>query len=130
MGEAHTEGYPNAYGQWAGNPSGVSPDYKRCCEEVRSPDRWGHYHQCAKPRGHGPNEAYCKQHDPVAVAARKKASRERGDREWQKRRVEIYGARFLAALQQIADGHNDPRTLARETISSTIGPPATQERET
>lgn len=51
--------YPKSYGRWAGKPNGTKPDYARCAEHV-----FGSYysHQCSRKRGHGPDQAYCKQH--------------------------------------------------------------------
>ena len=109
--------YPDAYGKWAGNPVGMRPDLTRCCEEVRIPHGW-QYYQCARKRGHGPDGEYCKQHDPAAVKARKEKSEAEWRAKFNKERVKYYGATFLKVLQEIADGHNDPRTLAKETIDA------------
>lgn len=111
--------YKEKYGNWAGNPEGAKPDLTRCCEEVgRDIGHRTSFGQCTRKRGYGPGGEYCKQHDPAAVKAR----REKSDSEWKakfnKDRVRYYGASFLAVLQQIADGHNDPRTLAKETIEA------------
>ncbi len=40
-----------------------------------------------------------------------------GTRTWAKHRVERHAHHFLAVLRRIAEGHNDPRTLAKETIA-------------
>lgn len=108
--------YPKSYGVWAGNREGHPPDYTRCCATVSSHERWSRCYQCKKPRGHGPDGAYCKQHDPDAVKARRDASEARWNESWKKRRYEIHGHAFFDALVKIADGHNDPRSLARQTI--------------
>jgi hypothetical protein len=117
MGEVNNARYKTRYGNWAGNPDGHKPDFKRCCEEVRAPERWGLYHQCTRPRGYGPDAAYCKQHDPEVVNARK----EKADTEYRKKHradmTRVYGSSFLRALRQIAEGHNDPRSLAKEIVS-------------
>lgn len=110
--------YPAKYGYWAGNPRGNSPDYTRCCESVRGRDRWDIVgHQCRKPRGQGPDGAYCKQHDPAKVQAR----RDKSDRTYfdkmNKLQAQWHGPAFLAALREIEAGHNDPRSLAREVIA-------------
>jgi hypothetical protein len=111
------DAYPPAYDKWGGNPTGNAPDYARCCETVReSGVRFPHYVQCHRKRGYGPGEAYCKQHDPVAVEARRAAADERYAAQTAKRRTEWAGPTFLAALRQIAAGHNDARGLAREVV--------------
>jgi hypothetical protein len=50
-----------AYGEWAGNPRGTLENVTRCIEGVYSN---GSYieSQCARPRGHGHDGLYCKQH--------------------------------------------------------------------
>lgn len=109
--------YPAKYGAWAGNPEGNRPDYERCCEEVWSKERWSRAHQCHRKRGHGPDGAYCSQHDPVAVERRERATKARWDVAWQARRLEFSGQHFYKVLVKIAEGHNDARGLAQETIA-------------
>lgn len=113
MDERH---YKKAYGKWAGNREGRPPILTNCCKQLFDKYHPGGY-QCTRKRGFGPDEAYCKQHDPQAVAAREAKRNAKYDAEWERRRIEIAGARFFAALRQIADGHNDPRALAREAIA-------------
>jgi hypothetical protein len=113
----NNERYPDAYNKWAGNSAGVKPDYNRCCESVRSEGRWPFFHQCTRKRGHGPDQAYCKTHDPDAVAARRKASDEAYNAKYNKWRYEFHGRHFYEVLKQIADGHNDARDLAQETLA-------------
>lgn len=107
------------YGRWAGNPTGVAEDPKRCVKSLM--DRWhpGGY-QCTRPRGHGPDGCYCKQHDPAAVAARTVVrdaaySAKLAADNLRRQKAEA-GAKALDALKQIADGHNDPRSLAQELL--------------
>lgn len=92
---------------------GNKPDLARCCEIV---DGTWHYNQCSRKNGHGPDGAYCKQHDPEAVASRKAAA----DAEYRRKRKaelpRVYAHSLAAALRQIADGHTDPRGLAIETL--------------
>ncbi|TMN46124.1 hypothetical protein, partial [Pseudoalteromonas piscicida] len=64
--------------------------------------------------------AYCKLHDPEAVALRQKETRTREDARYRKMRLEWAGPRFFEVLKQIADGHNDPRALAAEAIASLL----------
>lgn len=109
--------YRERYGAWAGNPQGRAPDLTRCCEEVTTyVGRFPQHHQCGRKRGYGPDKAYCKQHDPEAVKARREASEAKYNAEFNKRRYQWHGRKFFDVLKIIADGHNDPRTLARETI--------------
>ena len=70
----------------------------------------------------------CKTHDPVEADKREAASQARYDVERQRRSLEMSGARFARVLQQIADGHNDPRTLAIETLGELYDhkPPPTE----
>jgi hypothetical protein len=104
-----------SYGGWAGNPSGHKADPSRCCQEVYE-GTLRHFSQCARKRGHGPEEAYCKQHSPEVVAARSKASREKWDKKFSDQSLKWAGPKFFAALCKIADGDNDPRQTALEAI--------------
>lgn len=58
------------YGKWGGNPQGVKEDTQKCIASI-----WSAYvnHQCPRPRGHGKDGLYCKQHDPETVAQKRKA---------------------------------------------------------
>lgn len=100
--------YKKSYGAWAGNPRGVAPDYSRCCEEV-----WPNQiaAQCGWKRGYGPDKAYCKQHDPAAVAEKRARQDAAYAAKFNKDRISWNGATFLKALREIAAGHND--ALAR-----------------
>lgn len=109
--------YKPKYGAWAGLPAGHKPDFTRCCEEVASRERWTRWSQCNRPRGHGPDGAYCKQHDPEAVKARRAAVDARAKVAWRERRLEWYGSTFFKALVEIANGHNDARGLAQEVVA-------------
>lgn len=109
--------YPEKYGVWAGNPKGMKPSFKHCCAEVTVYiGNWPQRYQCKWKRGHGPDQAYCKTHDPAKVEARRAAADARYNEKYNKERVNIHGGAFLKALQEIADGHNDARGLAREVI--------------
>lgn len=105
--------YRNNYGTFRHVP----PDTTRCCELVSDSNGW-RYHQCSRKRGYGPEKAYCKQHDPEAVKARREASDAKYNAQINKLRYEWHGRKFFDVLKIIADGHNDPRTLARETIDA------------
>lgn len=106
--------HAKAYGRWPTNPQGTPPDPARCCDQVLS--YRGLPHQCTRPRGHGPEQAYCKQHSPEAVAARDKAAKERYEKEMADWRLKLAGPRFFAALCKIADGNKNPRETALEAI--------------
>jgi hypothetical protein len=118
--------HKKAYGDWVGNPQGMSPDPARCCEAVWRAERFARESQCGRARGYGPEKAYCKQHDPEAVAAREKAASDRYNAQWENRRLEIGGKYFFAALCKIADGDNDPRATAAVAIAGFKRPPSTQ----
>jgi hypothetical protein len=109
--------YKEKYGAWAGFPKGHPPNYVMCCEEVSTNERWPKRYQCSKKRGHGPDGAYCKLHDPAAVEARRKASDARSTEKWNKLRYELHGRTFFDALLKIAEGHNDARGVAQEAIA-------------
>lgn len=49
------------YGRWPGNPTGRPEIPGRCVVEVDATTGWigG---QCSRPRGHGKDELFCKQH--------------------------------------------------------------------
>lgn len=119
MTDQKNELYPKNYGAWAGNPAGNRPDYAYCCVEVYPNERGGaaHRHQCNRKRGHGPDGAYCKLHDPAAVKKRDQEKEKRGKERWRNRMFEIYGRHFYDVLVTIAEGHsNDARGLAREAV--------------
>jgi len=99
-------------------------DPSRCAGRVM--DRyWWESSQCSRKRGHGPEQAYCKQHDPVAIKAKRKAQREKWEAEWaakeaaaaRKNAVQAAKDAALAACKAIVDGHNDPRSLAAGVLA-------------
>jgi len=104
------------YGDWAGNPRGTPADPSRCCERAGGYGRGEIPHQCSKKRGYGPEKAYCKQHDPASVKARRDAEAARYEKHMAGRRLEWAGPRLFAALCKIADGDNNPRETAAEAI--------------
>lgn len=94
------------------------PDFARCCFEVVSyHTNWPSYHQCSRKRGHGPDGAYCKQHDPKAVESREAVSKAANAKKWNQERYQWSGRIFFDALLKIAEGHNDARGLAQEVIA-------------
>ncbi len=84
----------------------------RCQERVSDAGGWRWY-QCRRSAKVG---EYCKQHDPVAVAEKAKARKVKSDIEWLETRKKIAGPRWHDVLRLIANGHNDPRTLAVEAL--------------
>lgn len=78
---------------------------------------WPRYHQCYnQARFPAGDPRWCKVHNPEEVKARDVAAKEKWDADWNRRRVEIWGPKFKAVLQQVADGHNDARRLAQELL--------------
>lgn len=114
-----TSFHKKSYGDWAGNPAGHLADLTRCCEEVRNEPGagWG-YHQCVRKCGYGPEGAYCKQHDPEAVAERQRKQGKAYRAKCLNWSYESHGKRFYEALEKIANGHNDARGLAQEIVTA------------
>lgn len=109
------------YNKWAGNPNGNKEDASRCVMSVTPNERGGfaHAHQCNRKRGHGPDGLYCKQHDPAEVARRDAEAKARWDAKWDRaQRPNRLIAAYRKALEQIAAGHNDPRSLAAEALKT------------
>jgi hypothetical protein len=116
MSEA-SAAYKEKYGAWAGMPAGRKPNLELCCVEVADCSlRWPTFHQCSRKRGHGPDGAYCKQHDPDVVKARDAANTSKAHAKWNNERYQTHGRTFYTALEKIAAGHNDARGLAQEVI--------------
>lgn len=99
-------------------------DPARCCASVEQ--AWPVYTQCTRaPLAWYGTLGYCKQHDPASVLARQEARQKKWRLEAQeisaRRNNEILRAELakeaLAALRSIADGHNDPRSLASEILA-------------
>lgn len=99
---------------------GTPADPALCCEEVSDRQSWISYSQCARKRGYGPEGAYCKQHDPDAVKAKKAARDAKWEAEWaekqRKHEAASLAPKMKAALIAIRDGHNDPAALAAEVL--------------
>lgn len=88
-------------------------DPGRCIQQVRMQTNLPRYHQCTRARTHGD---YCWQHAPEVVTVRQDARNRREGRKWQRELKRRYGPAFYAALEDIANGHNDPRGRAREAL--------------
>jgi hypothetical protein len=107
-----------------------SADQARCRASVWKQDgNWGRSHQCERKPActrvvDGKEYGFCKQHDPVAVKARSDArmaeyrrESEARNREYDRQKQERAAMDACkAAIEQIAAGHNDPRTLAVKTL--------------
>lgn len=59
-------------------------DPTRCIASIYSDY---HSRQCSRPRGHGRDGLYCKQHDPENIAKRDAAQRKKYDEGWIKKRA-------------------------------------------
>lgn len=108
--------HQKSYGAWAGNNAGHAPDPKLCCESVSDSGRSMLTHQCRRKRGWGPEGAYCKQHSPESVAARRADEEARYQEKRLKWKYEANGEPAVSLLKQIAEGHNDPRSAAQEFL--------------
>jgi hypothetical protein len=100
-------------------PTIKNPDPKRCYEAV-----WGDFrhHQCHR-RGiiEAEGKRWCKQHSPEAVRARnekRKAESEVKMAKWNYySRLEVWQKSAPNIIKRIAEGHNDPRSLAQEYMA-------------
>ena len=111
--------YPSCYGA---SYQSRKPDYDLCAGRVSDGGRWPTSHQCAKKNGHGPEGAWCKQHDPAAVKARQAASYSKWEAESaNSARNMTFAADCKTAIRDIAAGHNDPRGLAQSIIDKMEG---------
>lgn len=102
------------YGAWAGNPLGLNADPSRCAAVVSSKHNYV-THQCTRKRGYGPEQAYCKIHDPDAEAKREQESRNKYRKKLRQDALR-YANDLYQALQLIEQGHNDPRLVAKEAL--------------
>jgi hypothetical protein len=104
---------------YGGNSFRASKKYDptRCAYEVdNSYNNWPSYAQCSKKPTCGPDGIFCKIHDPEYIAEKNRKRDEKYKADWNKRMIELGGKKFYEALVEIRDGHNDPRTLAREVL--------------
>ena len=109
---------PRVYRQWSGSPKGTPEDPKRCIEEVADGGMSPLAHQCYKKRGHGPGGLYCVQHNPEAVAERRRKADERAaERFRQSAYGQLKGARaekakLVAALERLCRAGEECATQA------------------
>jgi hypothetical protein len=100
------------------------PDFSRCAASVHDRDGFGIY-QCRRKNGHGPEGAWCKQHDPEAIKKRRDAETAKWRAEWaarqaaqkQKNNDKRLRPIYEAALRKIAGGSNDPRKDAEDALA-------------
>jgi hypothetical protein len=94
------------------------PDYARCAASVADGGRMVTSSQCRRKNGHGSEGAWCKQHDPQAIAAKRKSELAARKKAWDNAsRKAAFIAESQDAIRAIAEGHNDPMTLAREILA-------------
>ena len=105
--------YQARYGRSYGSHAA---DYSKCCKAVYDPDTRASW-QCKRPNGHGEQGAYCKQHDPLVVSAKRNARSAKWKAEWAaKDRDAEFTRAARQAIRDIAAGHNDPRGLAQSIL--------------
>lgn len=106
------------YEQRTGAFGGAAVDMSRCRAEVWSRERWARWHQCTRKGEIEHNGMlFCKQHSPDAEAKRKAEMDERDRLERLKWAHKSWTSEAFGVVKQIADGHNDPMTLAREYMA-------------
>jgi hypothetical protein len=116
---------------WQGRFDKNSGNPAQCRESVHDREGGGFFptHQCVRKPVctrviDGKEYGFCKQHDPEAVKARDKKRHEQWKLESEARsreydrtkRTEAAMDACKEAIEKIANGHNDPRTLALETL--------------
>lgn len=117
--DAYKAQYLKSYGR---SYSPARPDFSRCAASVPGEGGWWPG-QCSRKPNHGPEGAWCKQHDPIAVEAKRKARQADWDAEWlKKKRTREFQSDCIAAIRSIAAGHNDPRGLAQSIIDKLEAP--------
>ena len=87
-----------------------------------------HDHQCQKAgKVQDANGIWwCGQHDPEAVKRREEKRSEKFEAEWKannrKWALQFAAPKFRDALRLIANGHNDPRSLAVQVLGDMLEP--------
>lgn len=118
---------------WSGHFTKREGDPERCRAAVAEGGRSPMFHQCrrkptvfrdcAEPVG---RFGFCGVHDPLVVMEKRAAREAQWRKEWdardamEKRRRNRDRAekRCVEVLREIADGHNDPRAIAREALDA------------
>jgi hypothetical protein len=128
------EGYLQYYG-YHFNP--VAPNFSRCGERVCSNDRSMRPSQCSRKATCQPDSegrpTRCKQHSDAFIQEKREKQKRKDEARRRERNALLYERgleQFISdprtkALQAIADGHNDPRSLARKALKSAepVAPP-------
>ncbi len=101
VGELRLGCAESVFGNYSSSPCGCIPKH--------DPDVNGRFTRCGK--------------HSTAAKAKRKAAQEKRDQAWRRKmdlQNELHKATIAVepALRQIADGHNDPRTLAQEVLSA------------
>lgn len=91
----------------------------RCIKSVITyTGRWPHSNQCARKAT--VDGCWCKQHSPAFIEEKNKARQLQWSAELRRDKINWFyqsnGREFYETLKQIADGHNDARALAIETL--------------
>lgn len=98
----------------------------KCCAKLRGSD-WGYRPSCTRTaKVERDGKHYCAIHDPVRAEQKRQERNATWEAKWkaerdERRRGQAEAAlkdRALAAIRVIADGHNDPRALALEVLST------------
>lgn len=90
----------------------------KCEKEIADySTNWPRFRLCEKKATITRNGVhYCTIHDPEYRNKKDKERYTKQERKWNKRRMEVCGPAMAKALKRIADGDNDPRATARETL--------------
>ena len=117
----HSEAFKAQYAKSYGRAYAPQyPDFGKCAAPVFN-GGFGSS-QCSRKNGHGPEGAWCKQHDPIARKAKDEARTAELEAKWAASgRKQKFQRDCIAAIRAIADGHNDPRGLAQSIIDALEG---------
>lgn len=119
--------WPESRGPWAPTPG-------QCRASVPTPGVMCAFHQCSRKskvtrtvthHGEVIDVEYCGQHDPVALREKRNRQQAAWKAKWdaaeaaaaERGRVDALRSDAVDAIKQIANGHNDPRTLALLVLS-------------
>lgn len=93
----------------------------RCKEQVSLKGTF-RFVRCSRPDGHGPDGAYCKQHNPVTRQVKRDARDAKWREEWDKQaRFDKFTRAARQAIRDIAAGHDDARGLAIKILKEFEG---------
>lgn len=127
---------------WKPNTSRIdnrTVNLANCRESCWTRESWNHTYQCTRKAivfrcvdGYEGELGFCRQHDPVAVAAKNKARNDAWHAKWaaadaaheRDKQIKVAAEAARVALERIAAGHNDPRSLAAEVLA--LYPPGSE----